>query len=80
LVEKYENEAFPLEAPSPLDAILFRMEQANYTQADLAKLLGSRSRASEIMHGSIKRLSITQIRRLHDVWRIPAEALIRDVA
>ncbi|MEA2757196.1 MAG: hypothetical protein QOJ54_3485 [Aliidongia sp.] len=32
------------------------------------------------MHGSVKRLSITQIRRLHEEWKIPAEVLIRDVA
>ena len=51
-----------------------------YTQADLARLLGSRSRASEIMTGSIKHLSLNHIRRLHDQWHIPAEALIRDVA
>ncbi|MBF0305812.1 MAG: transcriptional regulator [Alphaproteobacteria bacterium] len=80
LVERYEIEVFPIEAPSPLDAIRFRMEQAGLGQADLARVLGSRSRASEIMNGNVKRLSITQIRRLHSAWRIPAEILIRDVA
>ena len=80
LVERYEREAFPIEAPSPIDAIRFRMEQMGYSQADLARLLNSRSRASEIMTGSIKRLSISMIRRLHDKWHIPAEALIRDAA
>ncbi len=80
LVERYEREAFPIDPPTALDAILFRMEQAGYRQADLARVLGSRSRASEIMHGSIKRLSLTQIRRLHEAWNIPAEVLIRDVA
>jgi HTH-type transcriptional regulator/antitoxin HigA len=80
LVERYEREAFPIAPPSPIDAIVFRMEQMGYTQADLARLLGSRSRASEIMTGSIKHLSLSQIRRLHDQWHIPAEALIRDVA
>jgi HTH-type transcriptional regulator/antitoxin HigA len=80
LVEKYETEVFSIEEPSPLDAIRFRMEQAGYGQADLARLLGSRSRASEIMHGSIKRLSMTQVRRLHDAWHIPADVLIRDAA
>ena len=54
------------------------MEQMGYTQADLARLLNSRSRASEIMTGSIKRLSLSMIRRLHEHWHIPAEALIRD--
>jgi len=80
LVERYEREAFPIDAPSPIDAIRFRMEQMGYTQADLARLLNSRSRASEIMTGSIKRLSIAMIRRLHDQWHIPADALIRDAA
>jgi HTH-type transcriptional regulator / antitoxin HigA len=78
LVERYERGAFPIEAPSPIDAIRFRMEQMGYTQADLARLLGSRSRASEIMTGSVKRLSISMIRRLHDRWHIPADVLIRD--
>ncbi|MEI9984500.1 MAG: transcriptional regulator [Aliidongia sp.] len=80
LVERYERDAFPIEAPSPIEAIRFRMEQMGYTQADLARLLNSRSRASEIMTGSIKRLSVAMIRRLHDEWHIPAEALIRDAA
>ena len=80
LVERYEREAFPIATPSPIDAIRFRMEQMGYTQADLSRLLGSRSRASEIMSGSRKRLSIGMIRRLHEHWRIPAEALIREAA
>jgi HTH-type transcriptional regulator / antitoxin HigA len=80
LVERYEQEAFPIDPPSAFDAIQFRMEQAGYRQADLAHVLGSRSRASEIMRGSAKRLSLTQIRRLHEAWKIPADVLIRDVA
>lgn len=80
LVQRYERETFPIDPPSPIDAIRFRMEQMGYSQTDLARVLGSRSRASEIMTGSIKRLSIGMIRRLHDQWHIPAEALIRDAA
>ena len=80
LVERYERSAFPIAPPSPVDAIRFRMEQMRYTQADLARVLGSRSRASEIMRGSRKSLSITMIRRLHTNRHIPAEALIRDAA
>lgn len=79
LVEKFEREAFPITAPTALDAIRFRMEQMGYTQADLGRLLSSRSRASEIMSGN-GRLSLKMIRRLHDEWKIPAEALIRDAA
>jgi HTH-type transcriptional regulator / antitoxin HigA len=80
LVERYERHAFPIEAPSPIDAIRFRMEQMGYTQADLARLLNSRSRASELMTGSTTRLSIRMIRRLHGQWHIPADILIRDEA
>lgn len=80
LVERYEQEAFPIDPPTALEAIQFRMEQAGYQQKDLAHLLRSRSRASEIMNGSVKRLSLTQIRRLHEDWKIPVDALIRDVA
>jgi HTH-type transcriptional regulator/antitoxin HigA len=80
LVEKYEREVFPLDPPSPIDAIRFRMEQMGYTQADLARLLNSRSRASEVITGSVRRLSLRMIRRLHDEWHIPADVLIRDAA
>jgi HTH-type transcriptional regulator / antitoxin HigA len=77
LVERYERTVFPIDAPNPIDAIMFRMDQMGYTQTDLAKLLGSRSRASEIMTGSLKNLSLNMIRRLHDQWHIPADVLIR---
>jgi HTH-type transcriptional regulator/antitoxin HigA len=78
LCAQYEREAFPIDPPSPIDAIRFRMEQGGYTQADLARVLGSRSRASEIMTGKAKSLSVSQIRRLNAAWHIPADVLIRE--
>jgi len=80
LVERYERDAFPTHPPSPLDAIRFRMEQMGYGQADLARLLNSRSRASEILAGKIKNLPLSAIRRLHNEWHIPADILIRRAA
>ena len=80
LIERYERVAFPIDPPSPIEAIRFRMEQMGYSQADLARLLNSRSRASEIMTGSLKHLSLSMIRRLHDQWGIPADILLRDAA
>lgn len=77
LVEHYEREAFPIDPPSPADAIRFRIEQMGYSQADLARLLNSRSRASEILSGKAKSLSLRAIRRLHEAWHIPADVLIR---
>ena len=76
LIENYEAKYWPIEAPDPVEAIRIRMEQSGYTQADLAKLLGSRSRASEIL-ARRRSLTMEQAYRLHREWHIPAEALIR---
>jgi HTH-type transcriptional regulator / antitoxin HigA len=77
LVEDYEQRYFPIESPPPLDAILFRLDQMGLNQTDFAKIIGSRSRASEIMAGK-RRLSLRTIRLLHDKLSIPAEVLIGD--
>lgn len=49
LIEQYENEKFPIDLPDPVEAIKFRMEQLGYSQRDLAKVVGLKSRASEIL-------------------------------
>jgi len=49
LIDTYENENFPIGLPDPIVAIKFRMEQLGYTQNDLAKVIGLKSRASEIL-------------------------------
>ncbi len=76
LIAEYERRYWPIDPPDPTAAIRARMEQAGYTQADLARLLGSRSRASEILAGR-RSLTMEQARRLHEVWHIPAEVLIQ---
>ncbi len=75
LVEKYEDEHFPIEAPSPIEAIKFRMEQLGISNSELARLLGTRSRVSEIFNGK-RHLSIKMIKSLHKKLRIPAEFLL----
>ena len=50
LIENYENEHFPIGFPDPIEAIKFRMEQMDYNQNDLAKVVGLKSRASEILN------------------------------
>ena len=76
LIANYERTHWPIEPPDPGSAIRARMDQAGYSQADLARLLGSRSRASEILSGR-RGLTMEQARKLHDAWHIPAEALIQ---
>lgn len=40
LIEKYEDEHYPIEAPDPIEAIKFRMEQMGMDNKDLAEIIG----------------------------------------
>ena len=75
LVSAYEDRHYVLPKVSGLDVLKFCMEQNNRTQTDLARLLGSRSRASEILSGR-RALTLEQIRTLAKEWHIPAAALL----
>ncbi|MFC2112502.1 type II toxin-antitoxin system HigA family antitoxin [Bacteroidota bacterium] len=77
LIEKYEDENFIIEAPDPIEAIKFRMEQLNMKRKDLAVVLGYRSRVTEIL-SKRRKLSINMIRNLHEKLNIPYESLIQD--
>jgi HTH-type transcriptional regulator / antitoxin HigA len=79
LVEKYEEEHFPIEAPDPIEAIRFRMEQEELTPADLQPYLQSKSKVSEVMNRK-RPLSLSMIRALHKGLKIPAEVLVQEPA
>lgn len=77
LVQDYEQKRVEIEAPDPIEAIKFRMEQMNLTPRDLVPLLGSRSKVSEVL--SRKRpLTLSMARALHKGLRIPAKALLQE--
>lgn len=76
LIEKYEDEHFSIGLPDPIEAIKFRMEQLGYNQVDLAKVVGLKSRASEILNKR-RKLSLDMIRQLHDKLNIPTDVLIQ---
>lgn len=76
LIDHYENEYFPIELPDPIEAIKFRMEQLNYSQNDLAEIIGLKSRASEILNKK-RKLSLDMIRKLTEKMHIPTEVLIQ---
>ncbi|WP_312791218.1 helix-turn-helix domain-containing protein [Sphingobacterium sp.] len=76
LIDKYETEHFPVNLPDPVEAIKFRMEQLNFTQNDLADVLGQKSRASEILNRK-RKLSLEIIRKLHEKLNIPTDVLIQ---
>ena len=76
LIENYENNHFPIGLPDPIEAIKFRMEQLGYNQTDLAKVVGLKSRASEILNKK-RKLSLYMIRQLHEKLNIPTDVLIQ---
>jgi HTH-type transcriptional regulator/antitoxin HigA len=77
LIEKYENEKFPIEAPDPIEAIKFRMEQLGYKQRDLEDIIGYKGRVSEILNKK-RKLTLEMIRKIHDALNIPAEVLVKE--
>ena len=77
LIEKYENEQFPIDLPDPIEAIKFRMEQLGYNQNDLAKVVGLKSRASEILNKK-RKLTLEMVRQLHQGLNIPTNILIQN--
>jgi HTH-type transcriptional regulator/antitoxin HigA len=76
LIEKYEQEKYSIDMPDPIEAIKFRMEQMGYTQNDLAKIIGLKSRASEILNRK-RPLTLEMIRNLHEKMNIPTQVLIQ---
>jgi len=76
LVEAYERAHFPVEAPDPIEAIKFRLEQQGADVRALVGILGSRTRVYEVLRRD-RPLSLAMIRRLHERLQIPAEVLIR---
>lgn len=76
LIDKYEHEHYPIEFPDPIEAIKFRMEQLGYSQSDLAKVIGLKSRASEILSKK-RKLTLEMIRQLHQALGIPTNVLIQ---
>jgi len=77
LIEKYEDEYYPIEAPDPIEAIKFRMEQMDMTNKDLAEVIGHKSRVSEIFNHK-RKLTLSMIRNLHKKLKIPYESLMND--
>src|SRR5215469_1903640 len=75
LIGAYEQKHWRIEAPDAVSAIKEIMASKNLTQSDLADVLGSRSRASEILNGGL-RLTMEQARLLHEKWQVRAESLL----
>ena len=76
LVEAYEAEHYPIEAPDPIALLEFAMEQKGADRGALEPMIGGRSRVSEVL-GRRRSLSLAMIRKLKSGWNLPADVLIR---
>ncbi|MBS3738346.1 helix-turn-helix domain-containing protein [Mesohalobacter halotolerans] len=75
MIENYENEHYPIEAPDPIEAIKIRMEELNLRQKDLIGIIGGKSRVSEILNRK-KKLTVDMIRKLEKTLQISASVLV----
>ncbi|MGB8818972.1 MAG: helix-turn-helix domain-containing protein [Rhizobiaceae bacterium] len=78
LVEDYENRRWPISRSTPIEILQFALTDMGRTQTELAQLLGSRSRASELLAGK-RPLTLDMIRKINAAWGIPAALLISSV-
>jgi HTH-type transcriptional regulator/antitoxin HigA len=79
LVEIYEAKRWPIEIDEsfdPIDVLEYAIDEFGHSQAELADLLGSRSRASEVLSRR-RALTVEMIHKITEAWKIPADLLIR---
>ena len=77
LVELYESKSVPMEYPSAIAAIEFRMDQSRLTQRDLIPFIGSRAKVSEVLSGK-RAITMSMARALHGHLGIPADVLLQE--
>ena len=77
MVDAYEVTHNPIADPDPIEFLKYVMECQGYGQKDLARLLNSRPRASEILNRQ-RPLSLSMIRLISKTWQVPAEPLIHE--
>jgi HTH-type transcriptional regulator/antitoxin HigA len=77
LIDNYENEHYPIEAPDPIDAIRIRMEEMQLKQVDLIPEIGGKSRVSEVLNRK-RKLTVDMIRKLTIRLNLSASLLIKE--
>ena len=77
VVDAYEETHYPIDGPDPIDFLKDVMEFQGHAQKDLARLLKSRPRASEILNRQ-RPLTLSMIRLISQAWQVPTKPLIRE--
>ncbi|HMK89264.1 MAG TPA: helix-turn-helix domain-containing protein [Methylocystis sp.] len=75
LVDAYEKKQLALPEAGPVEVLRYAVTEMGRTQTELAKILGSRSRASEVLSGK-RALTVDMICDISAAWGIPAQLLI----
>lgn len=78
LIEKYEEKAWAISEPDPIEAIKFRMEQMHLKQQDLVPYIGNKSKVSEVLNRKVG-LSLNMIYNLAKGLHLPLEVLVQPV-
>lgn len=76
LVEAYEQKHFPIEAPDPIEAILYYLESRGLSNRDLESSIGNSEQITAILNRQ-QPLTLDVIRRLNKDLGLPAEILIQ---
>lgn len=76
LIERYEQEHFPIAEPDPIEFLDHVMESRGLTRKDMEAYIGPRGRVADILNRT-RPLTLEMIRRLADGLQLPADVLIR---
>ncbi len=76
LVEAYEQKHYPIEAPDPIEAVLYYLESRGLSVDELEPVIGSKAEIADILHRK-QALTLEMIRGLHQQLGIPAQILIQ---
>lgn len=77
VIDVYENENFPIDAPDPIEAIKIRMEEMGLRQIDLIGIIGEKGKVSEVLNRK-RKLNLTMIRKLNQRLHISPSVLIQE--
>jgi HTH-type transcriptional regulator/antitoxin HigA len=75
LIERYEQERYPIPEADPVSVVQLLLEQKNLAQRDLIPEFGSESAVSMFLRGQ-RNLTLEQIRKLSARFKLPADVFI----
>jgi HTH-type transcriptional regulator / antitoxin HigA len=75
LVERYEQERYPVPEADPVSVVRLLLEQQKFAQRDLIPEFGSESAVSMFLSGQ-RNLTLEQVRKLSARFKLPADVFI----